>query len=170
MSPEARGSAAQLARLLVEIDEDCVALRRRLEDAEESKRRLLTSPSDPGTQALAAMTLHSWYTAVETIFERIARELDGTLPQGERWHRELLSQMSAEVPKLRPRVIRRSAVAELAALLSFRHFVRHAYAANFDSEQLLENIERLLALAPSIQNDLDAFAAFVREAIDQLGD
>ncbi len=168
MSPEARGSAATLARLLAEVEEDRSGIRKRLEDARESKRRLLNEPLDSGGQALAAVALHGWYTGLETIFERIARELDGTVPEGERWHRDLLSQMSAEVPGLRPPVIDPSLVASLSAILAFRHFFRHAYAATFDSRQLLEDVDRLIAVASPIEKHLDDFAEFIRKAMSEL--
>jgi hypothetical protein len=77
MSVESRASTAMLARLLVEIGEDRRGLAKRLADAHEAQRRMHTHPSDAGALALAAVALHGWYTGVETIFERVARELDG---------------------------------------------------------------------------------------------
>jgi len=38
----------------------------------------------------AALNLHSFYSGAERLFEAIANELDGGLPKGEAWHRELL--------------------------------------------------------------------------------
>jgi hypothetical protein len=47
-----------------------------------------------------AINLHSFYNGVERIFEWIARELDGGLPVGPIWHRELLDQMTLQVEGL----------------------------------------------------------------------
>ncbi len=52
-----------------------------------------------------ALNLHGFYAGVERIFEEIAREIDGSLPAGPEWHRDLLLQMSAEVAGTRPPVI-----------------------------------------------------------------
>ncbi len=165
MSPEARASSAALARLLSEIAEDRAGIHKRFLDAEDAKSRLQRDASDAGSQALAAVALHGWYTGIETIFERIARELDGSVPQGERWHRDLLSQMRTDVPGLRPAVITTDLVAPLATLLGFRHFFRHAYAVTFDSEQLARDLERLLVVAPRVEACLDEFFSFIRIAM-----
>ncbi len=44
-----------------------------------------------------AFNLHSFYTGLEKIFELIAVNVDGTKPEGQSWHRELLKQMSIEI-------------------------------------------------------------------------
>lgn len=162
MSPEARTTAAALARLLAEINEDRRGIAKRIIDAREAERRLVVGPDDPGALALAAVALHGWYTGLETLFERIARELDLSVPKGERWHRELLSQMSAEVPGLRPAVIDAETVSKLAFLLAFRHFFRHAYAVTFDAEHLTREVSRLLAVEPIVSAALDGFADFLK--------
>jgi hypothetical protein len=53
-----------------------------------------------------AINLHSLYNGVERIFEWIAGELDGGLPTGPTWHRDLLTQMTLKVEGVRPAVIR----------------------------------------------------------------
>ena len=165
MSPDARTTAAALARLLVEINEDRLGIAKRIDDAREAQQRLVVGPDDPGALALAAVALHGWYTGLETIFERIARELDLSLPTGERWHRELLSQMSAEIPGVRPAVINFETVSELALLLAFRHFFRHAYAVSFDANRLARELSRLLAIEAIVSAALDAFAHFLKAAM-----
>jgi hypothetical protein len=137
-------------------------------DAREAERRLSATPDDPGALALAAVALHGWYTGVETIFERIARELDASVPSGDRWHRELLSQMSAEIPGTRPAVIERALVADLGALLGFRHFFRHAYAVTFDAQHLGAELARLFVVSPRIDTALDRLAKFTDAAMKKL--
>jgi hypothetical protein len=168
MSPEATASAAALARLLAEVDADRQALAQRIEDAREAERRLAKTPTDPGALALAGVALHAWYTGVETIFERVAREVDGTVPTGDRWHRALLSQMSAAVPGTRPRVIDSALVAELAALLAFRHFFRHAYAVAFDANRLSTELARLFAVCLPTEAALEELTAFMRATMAAL--
>lgn len=47
-----------------------------------------------------ALNLHSFYTGVERIFEAIARRIDYWKPIGEQWHRQLLNQMSLDIPQV----------------------------------------------------------------------
>ena len=51
-----------------------------------------TRSGDIETAAACAM-LHSFYTEIEKMFQLIARELDGTLPSSDSWHKELLLQI-----------------------------------------------------------------------------
>ena len=44
-----------------------------------------------------ALNLHSFYSGVERLFELIARHVDGALPAGETWHRDLLQQMAQDL-------------------------------------------------------------------------
>jgi hypothetical protein len=49
-----------------------------------------------------ALNLHSFYTALEKVFEIIAVNIDQTIPKGESWHQELLRQMASEIEFVRP--------------------------------------------------------------------
>lgn len=40
-----------------------------------------------------ALNLHSFYSGMEKIFEKIAAKVDGSVPTAPNWHQELLSQM-----------------------------------------------------------------------------
>jgi hypothetical protein len=51
--------------------------------------------------AAACAMLHSFYTEIEKIFERSAREWDKYVPSFGSWHRELLDQMAAVRPTRR---------------------------------------------------------------------
>jgi ribonuclease HepT-like protein len=168
MSPDAKASTATLARLLAEITADREALVKRLEDAREGERRLRATPTDAGALALAALSLHAWYTGLETIFERVARELDESVPTGDRWHRALLSQMTAEIPGVRPLILEPALAIDLAALLAFRHFFRHAYAVAFDAERLKADLARLFLVSGPVDAALDALSTFLREAMAEI--
>jgi hypothetical protein len=85
-----------------------------------------------------ALNLHGFYAGVERIFEQIAREIDGALPDGPEWHRDLLMQMSAEVSSTRPAVIRRTTRDCLDEYRGFRHVVRNVYAFNLRPTRLQE--------------------------------
>src|SRR5581483_7118488 len=93
----------------------------------------------------AAASLHGWYTAVESMFERVAREFDHRIPKGERRHRDLLEQMTLEIPGVRRPVIEKALERELSELLKFRHFFRHAYNVELDAGKVLTEARRMLA-------------------------
>ncbi len=129
---------------------------------------MVVAPRDPGALALSAVALHAWYTGLETLFERIARELDGAVPSGERWHRALLSQMTAEIPGVRPAVLDTALATELAALLAFRHFFRHAYAVSLDADRLSTELMRLERIEPAVSVRVEALMALLRAALAAL--
>lgn len=62
----------------------------------------------------------------------MATDVDGDLPSGSEWHRELLEQMDLEVPGVRPRLLDDATLSDLDLLRRFRHRVRHAYADPLD--------------------------------------
>ncbi len=108
-----------------------------------------------------ALNLHGFYAGVESIFEEIARELDGALPSGPEWHRHLLMQMAAELPSLRPPVISRSTLGCLDAYRGFRHVVRNVYAFNLRPSRLAELVGGLRACYEALARDIADFAEFL---------
>lgn len=116
---------------------------------------------DDGYWDGVALNLHSFYTAIEHVFEEIAREVDGTLPEGPEWHRDLLLQMSAEMPEVRPAVISRETRLLLDEYRGFRHVVRNVYAFVLRPERLSELVDGLAACSAAVEGDLEAFLAFL---------
>jgi hypothetical protein len=87
------------------------------------------------------------------------------VPEGDRWHRELLAQCTVEVPGVRPAVLPREMRQDLESLLAFRHFVRHAYGAELDPEKLAAEGQRLRLLAPGVAQALEVFGGFLNRAL-----
>jgi len=112
--------------------------------------------------AYLALELHRYYTTVEAIFERIARQLDRRLPTGDGWHKALLRQMTMVVDELRPAVIGTEVATELGALLSFRHFLRHAYAVELELSPLEGHRRRVERVHPLLRGELASFKAHLR--------
>lgn len=109
---------------------------------------------EAATLARAALALHHAYCAVESILERIARTVEGDVPTGTRWHRELLDASVLELDGIRPALLSVDSVRGLHDLLAFRHFVRHAYAVALDAERLGELQRRVRDLWPRLHADL----------------
>lgn len=165
MSPEERATVLEITRLRAEIAADRDAMRRCIEDVRDLMDSWDDQPPQRPHLVLGAVAVHGWYTGLEALLERVARQLDGEVPVGERWHQTLLSQAMVDLPGLRPALLPRALEGDLRALLGFRHFFRHAYGLNLDPERLKLDVERLLRIAPTVSNALDAFDAFLQRAV-----
>ena len=71
--------------------------------------------------------LHSFYNGIENIFEIIAKNIDKSIPTGNKSHQELLHQMASENNK-RSELISEELYFRLREYATFRHFYRHAYS------------------------------------------
>lgn len=85
----------------------------------------LRTPDLVEMTALASV-LHSFYNGVESIFLLIAKKVDKKIPEGQKWHNELLNQMILKTD-FRKEVIDAETFEILKPYLLFRHFVRHSY-------------------------------------------
>lgn len=130
-------------RLASQLDEDGRALDR----LAEAVRKLSVGSTDPELEWLRvrALTfeLERWYSAVEAVLERALRALDGSVPDGKRWHDELLRTAAVEVPGLRPPLISAEAVDALREVMCFRYFARHGY----DREPNVQRTDELAQVA-----------------------
>jgi len=114
-----------------------------------------------------ALNIHSFYNGLERIFEVIARQLDPVFPSGERWHRDLLEQMSREIPEVRPAVLSAETVALLDDFLAFRHLIRGLYAFNLDAERLKQLLDQVPEALSHAKRDLDGFCKLLDVAASQ---
>ena len=110
-----------------------------------------------------ALNLHSFYSALERIFELIALELDGGALGGDAWHTELLRQMSLDLPDVRPAVLRPDTAARLDEYRKFRHRIRNIYATNLDPDRMTPLVTGLPALWEAVRGELFVFAAFLTD-------
>lgn len=108
-----------------------------------------------------ALNLHDFYTGCERVFHRVATEIDGALPSGPDWHRELLPRMSLALEPVRPRVLSPDVERELQDYLGFRHVVRNVYAFVLRPERIEQLVLRLRPLFTQIREQLLGFAAFL---------
>ncbi len=151
-------------------------LRRRIESELEDVRRAAAKASRAFERARrmnqdvdyyldsTAINLHGFYNGVERIFEGIARELDGGLPESPNWHRELLAQMALDVTSLRPAVLRGDTANRLDEYLRFRHLVRNLYTWNFDADKLGVLVVGLSGVLADLEADLNLFGGFLEAA------
>ena len=111
----------------------------------------------------AALNLHDFYAGLERIFQQIGSTVDGNIPTGHNWHRELLQQMQSDLPDLRPPVLSTETVGILDEFLRFRHVLRNVYAFQFDAEQIARLVTQLHPTWTKVQAELAMFASFLEQ-------
>jgi hypothetical protein len=120
-----------------------------------------------------ALNLHGFYAGLERLFEAVAQVVDGGLPKGESWHRDLLQQMAYDVPSLRPPVVSSETASGLDEFRRFRHVVRNVYAEHLDPNRIGNLVAKLSPLWPQVKAELLAFAQFlegVSKADDEMAE
>jgi hypothetical protein len=146
-------------------------IRQELTDLERviarAERAITAARQRPEDQDLyvdsAALNLHDFYTGLERIFQQIATTIDGSLPTGGEWHRDLLYQTQEDVPDLRPPVLSAEAVQALDEFLRFRHVVRNIYAFQFDPKRVARLVQLMSPAFHQAQIELIAFAEFLEQ-------
>lgn len=104
-----------------------------------------------------ALNLHGVYTGLERIFEVIAKKIDQRFPTGDKWHRDLLEQMSVDIPNVRKAVITEEKRLILDELRRFRHLVRSAYSCQLDEEKVLIIAHQIVNSYQTIINEIQLF-------------
>lgn len=125
-------------------------------------KKALTTNDDAYLDAVA-LNLHGFYAGVERAFEDIAQTVEQSLPSGPRWHQNLLLQMGAEIPEIRPSVISRSTRDCLDEYRQFRHIVRNMYTFNLRGSRLRELAEEVGDCFTAVSTDLNRFIQFLRQ-------
>ena len=148
-----------LRRLAAEIDKE-------LESLEQLSIEFRDAPAASDTYSLRARgsLLHDFYTGVERVFVRIAEELNGGVPRGDQWHRQLLQDMTIAIPDVRPSVVGRQLADELAEFLRFRHVFRNVYGFVLDHAKLKLLEERFPDLSVAFIEQLRVFSDWLRGA------
>ena len=108
-----------------------------------------------------ALNLHSFYAGIERLLEVIANAIDGTKPAGSAWHRDLLQQMTADIPSIRPAVLSPATRTQLDRYRGFRHVVRNVYSFSLDAEQIGLLVEHLQGVHCQVRQELLQFATWL---------
>lgn len=150
-------------RLCAEVRADLKAMDRVAQDL-----RRFSPPVSAERAAALALSLDRTYTALESILERIARTLEGGVPTGADWHRELLRNALLEIETVRPPILSEGSFAAVDELRRFRHFLRHAYAVTLDPPQIEQLAGAWFAAEASVRADLMAFVDFLGDLAHRL--
>ncbi|MBM4046156.1 MAG: antitoxin [Planctomycetes bacterium] len=110
-----------------------------------------------------ALRLHAFYSGLERLFELIASQVDGTMPSGADWHREILDRMAKPILEVRPEVVGSQTTALLDELRKFRHLVRNVYTFSLSPDRMQKLVSGLPSLWASLKADLTDFAGFLEQ-------
>jgi hypothetical protein len=110
--------------------------------------------------------VHDFYTGIEHLCEKLAPELNGGLPAGPGWHRELLGNMTLDLPGIRPPVLRVETAHSLEDFLRFRHLFRNLYGFELEWPRLRKLLEQLPTAWAAVEADLERFVAFLEAAAE----
>jgi hypothetical protein len=125
-------------------------------------RREAVAPSERQTYVEStALKLHNVYTAVERIFERIAGDIDGGLPQTPDRHLRRLRAMSTEIPAIRPRVLSSGLAERLVDYLRFRYLVRNIYGFELDERKMSSLVETVGAVCGEVEMEIGEFLTYL---------
>ncbi|MFZ5470832.1 MAG: hypothetical protein ACOZIN_15510 [Myxococcota bacterium] len=160
-------SYAGLLRVLRDLRRDRESMEQHAQQAEQCRTKLEGKP-DTGVATVLALSLHHYYTALETALSRVVRILEGALPPGPDWHVALLAHVAAPLDPLRPALVAPERLPELSQLRRFRHFLRNAYAVSLDASRLLQLANALRAVHPGLIRDLTETQAFLEAVRDRL--
>ena len=106
--------------------------------------------------------LHDFYTGLENIFEKIARETGEGVPNGEAWHKELLTAMSIDIETVRPHVINSKLAGELDEYLRFRHVFRNIYGDELNWDDMKHLADKMPEILKQLEESIKEFCQFLK--------
>ncbi len=111
---------------------------------------------------VVADALSRYYTAAQTVFMRVARFFENTLPS-DRWHTDLLDRMVTAVPGVRPPLLSHATHEALRELLRFRHFSRYYVELEYDWDRLDFLLTKYARARKSLRKDIGRFHRQLKE-------
>jgi hypothetical protein len=102
--------------------------------------------------------LHDAVSAIERALERLVQDIDGDLPRGRSFHRDLLDRAARPMPGRRPAILTAETRRDLGLLVGFRHAFRHSYGG-FDYALARPNVAVAAAAVPRAVAEIEALGA-----------
>ncbi len=150
-----------IRRLQSEINHEILPLEALLRELETLKPRLAQKEISNLDLRAAGSILHDFYNGVENIFRRVAQELNGGLPAGEDWHKQLLTDMSLDVKGVRPPLVSEDLKLKLQKYLGFRHIFRNVYGFHLEQEQIKAMVKEFPRILSWLRREIAAFQEYL---------
>lgn len=114
--------------------------------------------------AAIALNMQSFYTGAERIFYEIAKQIDGSVPAHADWHKQLLEQLSVEIPSVRHAVLSEMTLAHLDEFRRFRHVVRSNYSYKLNASLVIRLSEKLSTCSQHLRQDVRTFTKKIADS------
>lgn len=150
-----------IRRLQSEINQEILSLEALLRELETLKPRLAQKEISNLDLRAAGSILHDFYNGVENIFRRVAQELNGGLPAGEDWHKQLLTDMSLDVKGVRPPLVSEDLKLKLQKYLGFLHIFRNVYGFHLEREQIKVMVKEFPRILSWLKREIAAFQEYL---------
>ena len=144
--------------LIRRISDERIKIEGTIKKITERLEKIKTAPTNyrEEIETTIAKNLVDCYRGIENIFRQIAMDIDLRMPDGSRWHKELLTQMSEPQAERQP-VISQDTFEILEELLQFRHVFNNIYGEELVYEQTERNAKQVSELFNRFSKELDAF-------------
>ena len=155
------------SELIQRISDERKKIEGTLRKVEERLEKIKTAPIEyrEEIETTIAKNLVDCYRGIENIFRRIALDVDLRMPDGSRWHKELLTQMAEPQAERRP-VISQKTFEILDELLEFRHVFNNIYGKELVYEQTEKNAKQLRDMFNNLSKELDVFIVYLEKNND----
>ena len=152
------------SELIQRISDERSKIEGTLKKIEERLKKIKTAPVEyrEEIETTIAKNLVDCYRGMENIFRRIALDVDLRMPDGSRWHKELLTQMAEPQAEHRSSVISQETFEILEELLAFRHIFNNIYGEELVYEQTERNANQISQLFDRLSKELDVFIAWLK--------
>jgi hypothetical protein len=111
--------------------------------------------------------LHDFYNCCERVFKKIAIEVNSGYDESEKWHKNLLYQMTTPIEGIRPRVISDELAADLDEFLAFRHLFRNIYGFELKGNRIDYLVGKFERVAEEFRREAQVFLTFLRNNLDE---
>ena len=150
--------------LIQRISDERNQIQETIEKIAERLEKIKTAPVvyKEEIETTIAKNLVDCYRGMENIFRRIALDVDLRIPDGSRWHKELLTQMAEPQGERQP-VISGATFEILEELLEFRHVFNNIYGEELVYERTERNANQVGKLFNALSKELDVFIAYLEK-------
>lgn len=161
---------SRLKKLVADINNDLKAITKLTINIQTvlEEVRVKSGPVSDRDMMLLAAFLHHFYTALESVMNRISLVFDGGIDKSGDYHRELLKSMTIEIEGVRPQVFSIEFAEELDDYRRFRHMFRHAYAGELRWKKMGHLAENINTIYIILESNLMKFTLFIADLIKRL--
>ncbi|MDE0682119.1 MAG: hypothetical protein OXI63_04310 [Candidatus Poribacteria bacterium] len=166
LTPIKKGAIHKVDRsaLIQRISDECIEIENTIKKISERLEKIKTAPIiyKEEIETAIAKNIVDCYRRIKTIFKQIAMDIDLRMPDGSRWHKELLIQMTAPYAERQP-VISQETFEILEELLEFRRVFNNIYEKKLTYSKTKKNAKQIGELFDNIFKELNAFIAHIEK-------